>query len=170
MVSIGRKTAAFLAAAGAVVLLAQPIWATASEDGGGRGSGTFTETSFLAPPTVTPTADGTTLVSQTTTGTFSGTIDGTFTEVFIVAIFADGTLSFSGLDTCVCAVAGHSGIFEDRIAGTGTFPNFAGTLTVLRGTGNLQNLRATAKFTGTVGSNHLASGNYTIRYRFHSDS
>ena len=169
MAPVGRRVGALLAVVGAAVLLAQPMWAAASEDQSGSGSGTFAETSFVGTPSVTTTADGT-VFSQSTMGTFSGTISGTFTEVISGVVFADGTQSFSGFDVCACAVAGHSGSFVDRFAGSGVAPNFAGTLTVIRGSGNESDLHATAKFKGAVAATGLASGQYTIRYRFHSDS
>ncbi len=170
MAPVGRRVGVLLAVAGAAVLFAQPMWAAASVVRGGSGSGTFAETSFVGTPSVTTSADGTTIFSQSTTGTYSGTISGTFTEAISGVVFADGTQSFSGFDVCACSVAGHSGSFVDRFAGSGVAPNFAGTLTVIRGSGNESNLHATAEFRGVVAATGLASGRYTIHYRFHSGS
>jgi hypothetical protein len=171
MGQLARKVVVYTATVGAIVLFAQPTWAAVSTLEGGSGSGAFAETSFVGAPVVPTTADGTTLIAQSTAGTFTGTIAGTFTEVISVAVFSDGTQTFSGLDTCICSVAGHPGTFVDSFKGSGVVPNFAGKLSVLRGTGNLANLHATAPFTGSVDLNTgLASGQYSIRYSFESDS
>jgi hypothetical protein len=170
MAPVRRRVGALLAVVGAAALLAQPVWASASADGGGSGSGTFAETSFVGTPSVTTTADGTTVFSQSTLGTYSGTISGTFTEVISGVVFPDGTQSFSGIDVCACSVAGRSGSFVDRFSGSGVAPNFVGILTVIRGSGNESNLHVTARFKGAVAATGLASGRYTIRYRFHSGS
>ena len=170
MAPIGRKIAALFAVPVAIVLLGQPMLAAASDEEGGSGSGTFAELSFVGVPIVTTTADGTTLIAQSTTGVFTGTISGPFTEVLVAAVFADGTQTFSGYDTCVCSVGGISGSFADKFQGSGIVPNFTGTLTVIRGTGGLSKLHATSKFTGAVAATGLASGQYSIQYRFHSDS
>jgi hypothetical protein len=162
MERIGRKAAVFLAAAGAAVLLAQPVWATAPAAGGG----TFAETAFVGAPSIR-LADGNTFVTQTATGVVDGTIVGTITNVLTLVLHPDGTLNARGVETCVCTVAGRSGTFVDRIEATGVGLSFTGRFTVISGTGALSNLHLTATFTGVLNAAAgLGAGTYSIDYHF----
>jgi hypothetical protein len=159
---IGRKAAAFLAAAGAAVLLAQPVWATAPEAGGG----TFAETAFVGAPSIR-LADGNTFITQTTTGVINGTIVGTLRDVTTIVLHPDGTFNARGVETCVCTVAGRSGTFVDRFEATGVGLSATGHFTVISGTGALSNLHLTGTFTGVINpATGLSAGSYSIDYHF----
>jgi Protein of unknown function (DUF3224) len=161
MEPISRKTAAFLVAVGAVVLLAQPVWATAPTAGGG----TFTDTS--ATTSTTRLADGNTIITSTGTGVIDGTVVGARTDMNRFVFHSDGTLNFSGVETCVCTVAGRSGTFVARFEGTGVGLAFAGHLTVISGTGGLSNLHAVVTFSGVVNpATGLGGGPYSVDYHF----
>jgi hypothetical protein len=162
MERIGRKAAALLAAAGAAVLLAQPVWATAPAAGGG----TFAETALVGAPAIR-LADGNTVITQTATGVVDGTIVGTITDVATIVFHPDGTLNASVVETCVCTVAGRSGTFVDRGEATGVGLSFTGHFTVISGTGALSNLHLTGTFTGMLNpTTGLAAGTNSVVYHF----
>ncbi|HXO58472.1 MAG TPA: DUF3224 domain-containing protein [Candidatus Acidoferrum sp.] len=162
MERIGRKAAAFLAAAGIAVLLAQPVWATAPAVGGG----TFAATAFVGAPSIR-LADGNTFVTETITGVIAGTIVGTIRDVGTIILHPDGTLNVSGVETCVCTVAGRSGTFVDRFEASGVGLSATGPFTVISSTGALSNLHLTGMFTLVLNpATGLAAGPYSIDYHF----
>ena len=162
MERIGRRVAAILAAAGALVLLATPAWASTPA----TGSGTFADTGFLGPPSIR-TAGGNTFVMVTLSGVFEGTMTGTRTLTAHLVFHADGTLNGHGEETCMCTVGGRTGTFVDRFEVNGAGQTFTTHLTVISGTGELSNLHAVATVSGSVNpATSLGSGTYSIQYHF----
>ena len=159
---MSHKAPAFLIAAMTTVLLAQPVLATGPQ----VGRGTFANTAFTSPPT-SRLADGNFFFEEHLMGVIDGTIEGARTLVVTGVVHPDSTLNFNGTETCVCTVDGRSGSFVDRFEGTGSGLTFTGSLTVLRGTGDLRDLHAVATFTGAINpATGLGAASYSVDYRF----
>jgi hypothetical protein len=126
-------------------------------------SGTFADSSVS--DTVVHQADGNLVISEKTLGQFTGTFAGAYTEETIVIVRADGSVEFQGVNTCVCTVGGQSTTLYQSFAGVGD-PTGAcrGQWVILRGTGDLSNLRGEGTFACPSGSNG-AFGTYAGQMR-----
>ena len=108
-----------------------------------------------------------TFISQTSEGTVSGTLNGTYEDDLRVTIHPNGTFTTQFTIKCSCNLAGEQGILDlvandrGRVSGSGT-ATFAGQATIVAGTGGLADLKGVLKIEGTV---DLASG--LAEYEYH---
>ena len=72
----------------------------------------------------------------------TGTLTGTFAHDLVVTIHPDGSLNFRGTGTFAGTVNGLPGTFTDTIEGQGSVvsADLHGTITILRGSGDLEGL------------------------------
>jgi hypothetical protein len=127
-------------------------------------SGTFTQTAItdldlgFAGPNV--------IINQTTEGSLSGTLTGTFQDRFRVIIHPDGRFTAQGTTVCACTVDGRSGVVELRVVDTGqiispTTAVFAGHAVITATDGELSGLQGVFEIEGTV---DITTGLSTITY------
>jgi hypothetical protein len=116
-------------------------------------SATFTQTAItgfeirFAGPNV--------IIEQTTVGSVSGTLNGSFEDSIRVVIHPNGLFTAQGRTTCECTVAGNEGVLELLVVDTGepvspTNAIFEGTAVITGGTSGLSGLRGVFKVEGTV--------------------
>lgn len=111
------------------------------------------------------------VIEQSTTGSVSGTLTGTYEDSFTVVIHPDGRFNAHGTLTCQCTVKGDQGLLELVVTNTGReidgVPTFEGRFVIKGGTGDVSGLSGVLGFVGTV---DVASGLSTITYsgRVHS--
>ena len=127
-------------------------------------TGTFTQTGItsLDVREVGPL----TILNQTSVGTVTGTIDGTFEDRLRVVVHASGWFVATFTLTCTCTVDGHSGRLVLQAADTGrlTSPNegtFEGIAAIRSGGGQLAGMRGVLRIGGTV---NLTTGLSTYDY------
>jgi hypothetical protein len=132
-------------------------------------SGTFTQTGITS--LQVRTADGNTILEQTSMGTITGTLSGSFEDRLRVVIHPDGRFSTHFTITCECTVNGRNGSVEIVAQDQGqlTSPGvatFAGSAVVTGGTGALSGLRGNFAIEGTVDvTNGLSTYTYAGRIR-----
>lgn len=94
------------------------------------------------------------ILEQTTAGSVSGTLSGSYQDSFTVVIHPNGTFSAHGTLTCACTVDGKSGVVELALTNTGEIlngiPTFEGRYAINGGTGELAGLRGVLEFEGAV--------------------
>ena len=125
-------------------------------------SGTFTVaaiTSFELRP-----AGQVTIIEQTTTGVFAGTLTGTFEDAIkaVVNPTANKVVQGLGAGTCLCTVEGKSGTVDYVFSSRGPFDGqfFEGRMVISGGTGDLSGLHGVLELDGTVDQNGLATVTY----------
>lgn len=111
------------------------------------------------------------VIEQSTTGSVSGTLIGTYEDSFTVVIHPDGRFNARGTLTCQCTVGGDQGLLELVVTNTGQeidgVPTFEGRYVIKGGSGDLSGLSGVLDFGGSV---DVPSGLSTITYsgRVHS--
>ena len=127
------------------------------------GSGSYAVTGAVA--TGVRLADGNVFVTETESADATGTLTGTFAHDLVVTIHPDGSLNFRGKGTFTGTVDGVSGSFEDTIEGQGSVVSLElhGTITILRGSGDLVGLRGHLTIEGIPAT----GGTYAVQ--FHMD-
>lgn len=111
------------------------------------------------------------VIEQSTTGSVSGTLSGTYEDSFTVVIHPDGRFNAHGTLTCQCTVEGEQGLLELVVTNTGEeingVPTFEGRFVIKGGTGDLFGLSGVLDLVGTV---DVPSGLSAIIYsgRVHS--
>jgi len=130
-------------------------------------AGTFNQTAVTG--LETRTTGPNTIIEQTSEGTISGTLGGSYQDRLRVVIHPDGRFNAHFTITCQCTVGGESGVLElvatDRgeIVGPATAV-FSGRAVIRGGSGDLADLRGVLVIAGTV---DLASGLSTYGYSGH---
>jgi len=107
-----------------------------------------------------------TILEQTSLGSISGTLNGTFEDELRVVIHPNGRFNAQFTITCECTVDGKQGVLELTATDTGELvsPNagaFAGRAVIKGGTGDLSGLRGVLEIQGVV---DVASGLSTTTY------
>jgi hypothetical protein len=94
------------------------------------------------------------ILEQSTAGSVSGTLSGTYEDSFRVVIHPNGRFNAQGTLTCQCTVDGRSGVLVIRVTNTGEeidgVPTFAGRFVITGATAELSGLRGVLQFEGTV--------------------
>lgn len=94
------------------------------------------------------------IIEQTSVGSISGTLTGSYEDSFTVVIHPNGGFNAHGTLTCACTVGGQSGVLELALTNTGEIvsgvPTFEGRLVITRGTAELSGVRGVLEFEGTV--------------------
>lgn len=155
--------AATVLASAAVALLIGAVGVAQASAPPTAAEGTFTQTATtgfdlrLAGPNV--------IVEQTTVGSVSGTLTGSFEDSLKVVLHPTGRFSAQGTLTCECMVDGKTGVVEFVSANTGEelngIPTFEGRFVITGATGELSGLVGVLEFEGEV---DLASGLSMISY------
>lgn len=132
-------------------------------------SGIFTQTGITSLDV--RQAGPNTILKQTSTGSVSGTLSGSYTDDLRVVIHPNGRFNAQFAIRCDCTVAGEEGILELVASDTGelvspTLASFAGRATITGGTNALADLRGVLEIDGTI---DLLSGlsEYTYSGRIH---
>lgn len=113
-----------------------------------------------------------TILEQTSEGTVSGTLSGSFEDDLRVVIHPGGNFNAHFTITCQCTVEGKAGVLELVAGDTGELvgPNtgvFAGRAVIKGGTGELSGLRGVLQIEGTVDvPTGLSSYAYSGRLRW----
>ena len=143
---------------------ASPAATTAAVTAPSPASGAFTQTAVTG--LEVGTAGPNTILEQTSEGTVSGTLNGSYQDRLRVVIHPSGRFNAHFTITCQCSVNGESGVLElvasDRgeIVGP-TTAVFAGRAVVRGGSDDLSDLRGVLAIEGTV---DLVSGLSTYGY------
>jgi hypothetical protein len=116
-------------------------------------SGTFAQSSITSLDV--QTAGGNTILSQTSTGSISGTLSGPFQDDLKVVIHPNGKFNAHFTITCTCSVDGKGGVLQIVASDTGellspTLAAFAGRAVINGGTGDLSGLHGVLQIEGTV--------------------
>jgi hypothetical protein len=94
------------------------------------------------------------ILEQTTVGTISGTLTGSFEDRFRAVIHPNGRFNAQGTFTCQCTVDGKSGVLEFVLTNSGEelngTPTFDGRFVITGGSGELSGLRGVLEFAGSV--------------------
>lgn len=111
------------------------------------------------------------ILTQSTRGTVSGTLHGTYRDTFRVVIHPNGKFNAHGRLTCECTVDGRSGDLELVVTNTGEeidgVPTFDGRFVIKRGTGELSGLHGVLTMEGTVDpATSLSTINYSGQIHF----
>lgn len=127
-------------------------------------SGTFTQTGITSLQVTQ--AGPNTLLAQTSGGTVSGTLSGSYTDDIRVVIHPNGRFNAHFTIRCECTVAGEQGIIELVASDRGelinpTLASFAGHATITGGTAELSDLLGVLEIEGTI---DLGSGLATYTY------
>jgi hypothetical protein len=132
-------------------------------------TGTFTQTA-VSSLEVRP-AGPNTILEQTSMGTVTGTLSGTYEDDLRVVIHPNGRFNAKFTITCQCTVEGKGGVLELVASDTGelvspTLASFAGRAVITGGTDELSTLRGVLEIEGTV---DLMTGlsTYTYSGRIH---
>jgi len=107
-----------------------------------------------------------TIIEQTSTGTVTGTLSGTYTDELRVVIHPNGNFNAKFTINCQCTVEGKSGILELVASDRGelvspTLATFEGRAVITGGTGELSELRGVLGIEGEV---DLVTGLSTYDY------
>lgn len=126
--------------------------------------GTFTQTGITG--LEVRNAGPNTILKQTSTGSVSGTLSGSYTDDIRVVIHPNGRFNAHFTIRCECTVAGKQGILEFVASDRGTLLSptlafFTGRATITGGTAELSDLRGVLEIEGTV---DLVSGLSTYTY------
>jgi hypothetical protein len=127
-------------------------------------TGTFTQTGITG--LEVRQAGPNTILKQTSTGSVSGTLSGSYTDDIRVVIHPNGRFTAHFTIRCECTVGGNQGIVELVASDRGQLlsPNlasFEGRATITGGTADLSNLRGVFEIEGTI---DLVSGLSTYTY------
>jgi hypothetical protein len=156
---------------GVLILLLAGAVGVAQASSPTAASATFTQTAItsfeirFAGPNV--------IFEQTTVGSVSGTLSGSYEEKIRVVIHPNGHFNAQGIITCECTVEGKSGVIELVVVDTGepvspTTATFEGSAVITGATGELSGLRGVFEVEGTV---DLLTGlsTYTLSGQIHFD-
>lgn len=131
--------------------------------------GTFTQTGITS--LQVGQAGPNTFLEQTSVGTVSGTLSGSYTDDLRVVIHPNGRFNAHFTIRCECTVAGDQGVVELVASDRGelvspTLASFTGHATITGGTAELSDLRGVLEIDGTI---DLVSGlaTYTYSGRIH---
>lgn len=127
-------------------------------------AGTFTQTAITG--LQVGQAGPNTFLEQTSVGSVSGTLGGSYTDDIRVVIHPDGRFNAHFTIRCECTVAGEQGVIDLVASDRGelvspTLASFAGHATITGGTGELSDLRGVLEIEGTI---DLGSGLATYTY------
>lgn len=119
-------------------------------------TGTFTQTAITS--LEVSEAGPNTILEQTSAGSVSGTLSGSYTDDLRVVIHPNGRFNAHFTIRCECTVAGESGVIELVASDRGeldspTLASFAGHATITGGTGGLSDLRGVLEIEGTIDLN-----------------
>ena len=127
-------------------------------------NGTFTQTGItsLQPRSAGPN----TILDQTSVGTVSGTLSGTYSDELRVVIHPEGNFNAHFTITCDCTVNGKTGTLELVASDNGqlvspTMATFAGRAVITSGSGELSGMQGVLQIQGSV---DLATGLSTYTY------
>ena len=144
----------------AVICLALGLVGVAHGSQPTSASGTYmvTEITSFMPRTV----GNKTVIDQTASGAFSGTLAGPFEDEVTIDIHPNGLVKARGTMTCSCTVAGKSGSLEFVHVTAGEFDEqtFEGRAIIRRATGDLSGLRGVLEIQGTLDENNMATVTY----------
>jgi hypothetical protein len=113
------------------------------------------------------------IFEQTTVGSLSGALTGSFEDSYRIVIHPNGSFNAQGTITCDCTVEGKSGVLELKLVDSGEMVSpdtaiFAGTAVITGGTGELVDLRGVFAVEGTVDiQSGLATFTYSGQIHFH---
>lgn len=104
-----------------------------------------------------------TIIEQTTSGTITGTLSGTFEDEIKAVVHPNGVVGAQGTFTCACMVAGRSGTLKLVQVSIGEFAAeaFEGHAVIVSATGDLRSLHGVLELEGTVGPNGFATVSYS---------
>lgn len=108
-------------------------------------------------------ADGNSFFAGSLSILYAGGLTGPATDTESFVVYRDGTFRGHGIEVCSsCTIGGRTGGFTAvfEFSGGPDFTEFAGRLTLIRGTGGLAGLHGGGTFQGTGGVN-------TYSYRYH---
>jgi hypothetical protein len=132
-------------------------------------SGTFSQTGITG--IEVRQAGPNTILTQTSTGSVSGTLSGSYTDEIRVVIHPNGRFNAHFTVRCDCTVAGRQGIVDLVASDRGrllspTLASFAGRATITGASDDLSGLRGVFEIEGTI---DLVSGlsTYTYEGRIH---
>jgi hypothetical protein len=132
-------------------------------------AGTFTQTAITS--LEVSQAGPNTILEQTSVGSVSGTLGGSYTDDLKVVIHPHGRFNAHFTIRCDCTMAGEQGILEFEASDRGelvspTLASFAGRAAITGGTAELSHLRGVLEIEGTI---DLVSGlaTYTYSGRIH---
>lgn len=112
------------------------------------------------------------ILEQTTEGSMSGTLSGSFEDRIEVVIHPNGRFNAHFTITCTCTVEGREGVLHIMAEDTGELVSpdvatFAGRAVITGGTGELSGLRGLLQIDGTVDvQSGLAMSTYSGEIRF----
>lgn len=111
------------------------------------------------------------MIEQSTAGSVTGTLSGTYEDSFTVVIHPNGRFNAHGTLTCQCTVEGEQGVLELAVTNTGEelngIPTFVGRFVIREGTGDLSGLRGVLEFVGTVAPSGLSTISYSGQIHSH---
>lgn len=127
-------------------------------------NGTFTQTGITT--LEARQAGPNTILEQTSVGSVSGTLSGSYTDDLRVVIHPNGRFNAKFTIRCECMVAGEQGIIDFVANDTGTLvsptlASFAGRAVIVAGTGAFSDLKGVLAIEGSV---DLATGLSTYTY------
>jgi hypothetical protein len=127
-------------------------------------SGTFSQTAITSLDV--RAAGPNTFMHQTSAGSVTGTLSGTYEDVLTVVIHPNGHFNARFTITCQCTVDGETGVLHLVANDIGqlvspTVASFAGRAVITGATGDLAGLRGVLQIAGTV---DLLSGLSTYSY------
>ncbi|HEX6307501.1 MAG TPA: hypothetical protein VFZ69_04895 [Longimicrobiales bacterium] len=116
-------------------------------------AGTFTQTGITSLDV--RQAGPNTILTQTSVGSVSGTLSGTYTDDLRVVIHPGGRFNAQFTIRCACTVAGEQGTLDIVASDTGeiispTLAAFAGRAVITSGSAALADLRGVLRIEGTV--------------------
>lgn len=112
-------------------------------------------------------AGSNTILEQTSAGSVSGTLSGSYTDDIRIVIHPNGRFTAQFTIRCECTVAGEYGVVEFVASDRGEIVNpdlaaFAGRATITGGTADLSDLQGVLEIEGTVDLNSgLSQYSYT---------
>jgi hypothetical protein len=127
-------------------------------------SGTFSQTGITSLDV--RLAGPNTILEQTSMGTVTGSLTGTFEDQLKVVIHPNGRFTAKFTIRCTCTVEGSTGVLDIQAEDNGelispTLAAFAGRAVITGGTGDLSSLRGNLEIAGTV---DVATGFSTYTY------
>jgi len=146
-----------------------PVLAVAQASPHMLASGTFTQIGITSLDV--RSAGPNTILEQTSTGTISGTISGSYQDDLRVVIHPNGRFNAKFTITCQCTVEGKVGTLEFVASDRGqlvspTLATFEGRAVITGGSGELSDLRGVLQIEGSI---DLVTGlsTYTYSGRIH---
>lgn len=127
-------------------------------------NGTFTQTGITSLDV--SQAGPNTILKQTSMGSMSGTLSGSYTDDLNVVIHPNGNFNAHFTIRCECTMAGEQGVIEFVASDRGelvspTVASFAGRATITGGSGAFSDVRGVLEIEGTI---DLVTGLATYAY------